>query len=205
MTVAQRPDPALNIKDVLTQWLPQQFAAKGRTLPPDCPKLRVTVREKTSHVDLLFVASENELTVQEEFDEPDADFWVRLSAADFHTLMHGDPDLPALVPPEKDLIDLMVVDASDLDRFKQLAGRLAVEIIGKKRRRFSLDVAFGDVGFKAGRPKSTVTIDGPALEGLMNGTKAPLQALLEGRIKVEGDRALAMQAMLLAVARTRSR
>ena len=205
MPAAARPDPALSAKEVLTHWLPERFAAKGRILPPDCPKLRVTVREKTGNVDLLCVASGSELSVHEDFAPEDADFWVRLTTADFHTLIHGDPDMPILVPPERDFIDLIVVDANDVDRFKQLSGRLAVEIVGKKRRRFCLDVAFGDAGFKAGRPKSTVTIDGPALEGLMNGTKAPLQALLEGRIRVDGDRALAMQAMLLAVARTRHR
>lgn len=155
--------------------------------------------------DLLFVAWEQEMEVLQDFDPQDADFWVRLTAADFQALLHGDPDLPTLVPADRDLIDLLVVDASDLDRFSQLSGRLAVEITGKKRRRFCLDIAFGEAGFTAGRPKSTVSIDGAALEAVITGTKAPLAALLEGRIKVEGDRGLAMQAMMLLVARTARR
>lgn len=201
----KRPDPSLSPRAVLTQWLPDRFAERGRSLPPDCPKLRVTVRGPQETTDLLFVASEQEMEVVHEFDPQDADFWVRLTTADFQALLHGDPDLPTLVPADRDLIDLMVVDAGDLDRFSQLSGRLAVEITGKKRRRFCLDVAFGETGFTAGRPKSTVSIDGAALEAVIKGTKAPLAALLEGRIKVEGDRALAMQAMMLVVARTARR
>jgi len=200
-----RPDPSLSPQAVLTQWLPERFVERGRSLPPDCPKLRITVREAKATTDILFVASEREMEVLQEFDPKAADFWVRLTAADFQALLHGDPDLPALVPADRDLIDLMVVDASDLDRFSQLSGRLAVEITGKRRRRFCLDVAFGEAGFTAGRPKSTVSIDGAALEAVIKGTKAPLAALLEGRIKVEGDPGLAMQAMMLVVARTARR
>lgn len=198
----KRPDPSLAPAQVLKRWLPERFAAMGGRMPPDCPKLRITVRDDQEITDVLFVASEQELDVLEAFDEDDADFWVRLTAADFRALLHGDPDLPPLVPSDKDVMDLMIVDASDLDRFRQLSGRLAVQIVGKKRRRFCLDVSFGEAGFKAGRPKSTVTIDGPALEAVINGTKPPLAALLEGRIKMEGDRALAMQALMLIVTRT---
>ncbi len=176
-------------------------------MPPDCPRLRVTIKSAPGlpEIDLLFEVSEADMTCSSAFKPDDADVWVRLSQADFCALLHGDPDLPALVPADRDLIDLMVVDAADLDRFAQLSGRLALEVQGRKRRRFCLDVAFGSAGFKAGRPRSTISIDGPALEGLVNGSKAPLQALLEGRVRVDGDRALAMQALMLVVASTARR
>ncbi|MCG5051863.1 MAG: SCP2 sterol-binding domain-containing protein [Myxococcales bacterium] len=200
--VAERPEAALSVREVLEEWLPQSFAARGRPMPPDCPRLRVTVRGATL-VDRVFAASEYELDILD--DTEDADFWVRLSEADFKALLHGDPDLPVLLPPERDLIDLMVVDAAELERFKAIEGRLAVEITGRRRRRFCLDVAFGPAGFRAGRPKSTVRLDGAAVEDVLAGKKAPLQALLEGKIRVEGDRALAMQALMLVVSQTARR
>lgn len=197
-----RPDPALSTRDVLCTWLPERFASSARSMPPDCPRLRVTIK---GEVDVLYSVSGSEMSVSETFAPDDADVWVRLNAADFRALLHGDPDLPPLVPEHRDLIDLMVVDAVALDAFTQLSGRLALEITGRKRRRFVLDVAFGAAGFKAGRPRSTVSIEGAALEGLMNGTKAPLQALLENRVRVEGDRGLAMQALMLLAAQTARR
>jgi len=207
VTAAPRPDRNLSVQEILEQWLPQRFAELGHRMPPDCPRLRVTVKGSAScpETDLLYSVSEHEMTCSRTFDADEADVWVRFSHVDFQALLHRDPDLPPLVPVDRDLVDLMVVDAADLDRFAQLSGRLALEIQGRKRRRFSLDVAFGSLGFKAGRPRSTISIDGAALEALMNGSKAPLQALLEGRVRVDGDRALAMQALMLVAATTARR
>lgn len=171
-------------------------------MPPDCPRLRVTVK---GEADLLFAPSGTDLNVSTRFSDGEAHVWVRLSAADFRALLHGDPDLPALLPAHRDLVDLMLVDAGSLDAFSLLAGRLALEITGRKRRRFTLDVAFGETGFKAGRPRSTISIEGAALESLMNGSKPPLAALIEGKVRVDGDRALAMQTLMLVAAQTSRR
>ena len=205
MPLAQRPDVTLTPAAVLKQWLPQRFGEVGHALPPDCPKLRVTIRGALPPADVMLVASERQLEVQDASSSSDPDIWIRLSAEDFHSLLHGDPNLPALVPPERDLIDLIVVDMGDFDRFAQMSGRIAIEILGGKRRRFCVDIAFGPAGFAAGRAKSTVSIDGPALQAVLEGSKPPLAALLEGRIKLQGDRALAMQAMMLMATRTTRR
>ena len=53
----------------------------------------------------------------------------------------------------------------------------------------------------AGRPRTTIRIDGATFEGVRAGTIAPMQTLLDGRLKIEGDRALAMQLLLLAGSR----
>ena len=44
-------------------------------------------------------------------------------------------------------------------------------------------------------------VDGATYDGLQDGTLPPLQALLERKVTVEGDRALAMQALMLLGAR----
>jgi putative sterol carrier protein len=46
-----------------------------------------------------------------------------------------------------------------------------------------------------------VRLDGPTFEGLRSGAIPPMQPLIDGRIKLEGDRALAMQLMLLVGSR----
>ena len=50
---------------------------------------------------------------------------------------------------------------------------------------------------RAGRPRTVIRIDAATFEGVRGGTIPPLQALMDGRLKIEGDRALAMQLLLL--------
>jgi putative sterol carrier protein len=50
-----------------------------------------------------------------------------------------------------------------------------------------------------------VRVDSRTCEELSNGTLAVLQALLSGRLQVEGDRALVMQVVMLAGAAQASR
>jgi putative sterol carrier protein len=64
-----------------------------------------------------------------------------------------------------------------------------------------VDIGFGKAGVSAGRPRTTIRIDAATFEGVRAGTIAPMQTLLDGRLKIEGDRALAMQLLLLAGSR----
>jgi hypothetical protein len=102
-------------------------------------------------------------------------------------------------------MDLLRVDESKIDLLAHIDGRIAVEIQGRRRRRWGLDVAFGPSGMRAGRPRSTVRVDSRTCEELSNGTLAVLQALLSGRLQVEGDRALVMQVVMLVGSVRRSR
>ena len=130
------------------------------------------------------------------------DIWIRQSIADLRVALGAeDADLPVLLPAGMSVNDVLVAEASDVDLVKQISGRLAFEIEGKRRRRWILDVGFGKAGVSAGRPRTTVRIDGATFEGMRAGTVAPMQVLLDGRLKVEGDRALAMQLLLLVGSR----
>jgi len=117
--------------------------------------------------------------------------------ADFLALFRDEPDLPSLLPPETDVMDLLCLDEGRIGLLAQIDGRISVEIHGRRRRRWTLDVAFGPSGMRAGRPRSTVRVDSRTCEELSNGTLAALQALLAGRLQVEGDRALVMQVVML--------
>ena len=127
----------------------------------------------------------------------DCDVWLRQSVTDFLALFREEPDLPALLPPDTDVMDLLCVDEGRIGLLAQIDGRISVEIHGRRRRRWTLDVAFGPSGMRAGRPRSTVRVDSRTCEELSNGTLAALQALLAGRLQVEGDRALVMQVVML--------
>ena len=127
----------------------------------------------------------------------DPDLWLRQSVADFLALLREDPDLPALLPPEADVMDLLCVDEGKIALLARIDGRISVEIQGRRRRHWALDVAFGPSGMRAGRPRSTVRVDSRTCEELSGGTLAPLQALLAGRLQVEGDRGLVMQVVML--------
>ena len=97
--------------------------------------------------------------------------------------------------------DLLFADPRDVDLVRQISGRLLFEIEGRRRRRWALDVGFGAAGVSAGRPRTTLRIDGATFEGVRSGTIPPMQPLLDGRLKIEGDRALAMQLLLLVGSR----
>jgi ubiquinone biosynthesis protein UbiJ len=83
----------------------------------------------------------------------------------------------------------------------KLDGRIKFELEGRRRRRWSVDAAFGLPGMRAGRPRTTVSIDSGTCEKLASRALSPLQALLAGRLRVEGDRTLAMQVLMLAATR----
>lgn len=127
----------------------------------------------------------------------DPDIWLRQTAIDFLALFHDEADLPSLLPPDTDLMDLLCIDQGKIGHLAQIDGRIAFEIHGRRRRRWTVDVAFGPSGMSAGRPRSTVRVDSRTYEELAAATLAPLQALLAGRLQVEGDRALVMQVVAL--------
>ena len=127
----------------------------------------------------------------------DCDVWLRQSVADFLALFREEPDLPPLLPLDTGVMDLLCVDEGRIALLAQIDGRISVEIQGRRRRRWTLDVAFGPSGMRAGRPRSAVRVDSRTCEELSNGTLAALQALLTGRLQIEGDRALVMQVVML--------
>jgi hypothetical protein len=88
-----------------------------------------------------------------------AEIWLRQTAADFAAAFHPDPDLPELLPASWSALDLLFLDPRDVALARQMAGRILVEIAGRRRRRWSLDGAFGPEGIRAGRPRATVQID----------------------------------------------
>ncbi len=193
--------------EIIESWLPRAFEAAPRRPPPDSPLVRVSLSGPGGG-DWDVRVSDDTLVVERR--EPgarhgDPDIWLRQSAADYLALFRDDPDLPALLPPDTDVMDLLCVDDSKIDLLAHVDGRIAVEIQGRRRRRWTLDVAFGPSGMRAGRPRSTVRVDSRTCEDLSNGTLAVLPALLSGRLQVEGDRALVMQVVMLVGPTQRSR
>ena len=75
------------------------------------------------------------------------------------------------------------------------------ELEGRRRRRWAVDAAFGRAGMLAGRPRTTVSIDACTCEKLAARALNPLQALLAGRLRVDGDKTFAMQVLMLVATR----
>jgi hypothetical protein len=132
-------------------------------------------------------------------DAPDA--WIRQTADDFLAAFEPAPDLPVLLPPGWNALDLLCLDPRDAEMLASLSGRIRVEVLGKRRRRWALDLAVGSTGMSAGRPRATIRLDGATYEAINRRAVAPVQALLDGRVSLEGDRALALQASMLLAAR----
>ena len=191
-----RPPPDIAVAELFERWLPDAFAAAGHRAPAGAPTVRVSISgagggtwEIRAHDTTLSVAPPGK-------DPPDV--WIRLSVADLRVALGApDPDLPVLLPPGLSARDMLLAEPRDVDLVRQISGRLAFEIEGRRRRRWTVDVGFGKAGVSAGRPRTTLRIDAATFDGMRAGTIAPMQTLLEGRLKIEGDRALAMQLLLL--------
>jgi len=193
---ARRPPPGITVVDFFERWLPEAFTASGRRAPGDAPVVRASISGGGGGSWELR-ASDDTLAVEKPGGPP-PDVWVRLSAADLLVALGApDPDLPALLPPGWSALDLLFLDPRDIALVRQVSGRIAVELSGRRRRRFQLDVGFGSAGVSAGRPRTTVRVDSATFEGLRSGALPPMKPLLDGRLKIEGDRALAMQLVLL--------
>jgi hypothetical protein len=195
-----RPPPDIAIAELFERWLPEAFAAAGGRAPAGAPTVRVTVSGAgggtwRAHADGTTLA-----IAPGEGAAPDV--WIRQSIADLRVALGAaDPDLPALLPAGWSVRHMLFAEPGDVDLVRQISGRMLFEIEGRRRRRWALDVAFGKAGVAAGRPRTTVRIDGATFDGVRAGTIAPMQALLDGRLKIEGDRALAMQLLLLVGSR----
>jgi hypothetical protein len=191
-----RPPPDIAVAEFFETWLPAAFAASGRRAPSDAPTVRASISGAGGGA-WEMCAIGNELTVSAPGREP-PDVWIRQSVADLQVALGAPhPDLPELLPPGMSAQDVLFVDPRDVELLRQISGRLLFEVEGRRRRRWALDVGFGKSGVSAGRPRSTLRIDGATFDGLRTGKIAPMQPLLDGRLKVEGDRALAMQLLLL--------
>jgi hypothetical protein len=206
--VAERPPPGTSPAAFFERWLPEAFAAGGVEAPADAPLVRVSL-SGTDGGEWELQAQGLILTVNPLPVGPRAraaggatpGLWIRQSVPDFLAAFEQDPDLPELLPAGWGPLDMLFLDQRDVDLLRQIDGRLLVELNGRRRRRWALDLATGKAGMAAGRPRATVRVDGATYEGLKDGSLAPLKALLERKVTVEGDRALAMQALMLLGAR----
>jgi SCP-2 sterol transfer family len=191
-----RPPPDLAVAELFERWLPEAFAAAGHRAPDDAPTVRASISGAGGGAwDVR--AEGTTLSVEKAGREP-PDVWIRQSVADLRVALGApDQDLPALLPDGWSARDLLFADPRDVDLVRQISGRLAFEIHGRRRRRWILDVGFGKAGVSAGRPRTTVRIDAATFEGVRAGSIAPMQTVLDGRLKIEGDRGLAMQLLLL--------
>jgi hypothetical protein len=195
-----RPPAGIALAEFFERWLPEAFAASGRRVPPGTPTVRASISGSGGGAwDLA--ADDGALVVRAPGREP-PDVWIRQSAADLRVVLGGlDPDLPELVPAGWSVQQLFVVEPADVDLLGQISGRLLFELEGRRRRRWAIDVGIGKAGASAGRPRATLRLDATTFEGLRSGAVPPMQPLFDGRLKLEGDRALAMQMLLLVGSR----
>jgi hypothetical protein len=190
-----RPPVGLSTADFFQTWLPAAFKAGRRVAPDDSPVVRATLSGPGGGA--WDVHADGDQLIVEAPSRGLPDLWMRQPATDFRAVFEGDANLPTLIPPGWNALDLLFLDPRDTDLLRQVSGRVLVEVLGRRARRWSFDVAFGKAGVSAGRPRTTIRLDGATFEGMQNGTLAPVQPLLDGRLAIEGDRALAMQLLLL--------
>jgi hypothetical protein len=203
---ASRPPAGSGAVAIIESWLPRVFSDTGRKAPGSSPYLRLSLSGpeggewdmRISDGALSVDRCQATIGVRRE----DPDIWIRQPADDFLAVIFPSDDLFELLPASVDVVDLLCAESQEMELLQKLDGRIKFELEGKRRRRWCVDVAFGRSGMRAGRPRTTVVIDAGTCEKLAARTVNPLQALLAGRLRVDGDKALAMQVLMLAATRT---
>jgi hypothetical protein len=196
-----RPPEGSSAATILESWLPETFRVAKNKFAGSSPCLRLSLSGAGGGEWELQIL-DGEIEVARVAPTPglrrdDPDMWIRMSAADFVAVLFPSEDLIEFLAPEADLVQLLSPESQELELLEKLDGRIKFELEGRRRRRWSVDAAFGPLGMRAGRPRTTVTIDAGTCEKLSARVLNPLQALLAGRLRVDGDRGLAMQVLML--------
>jgi hypothetical protein len=191
-----RPPAGIPIAEFFEAWLPAAYQATARQAP-DAVGVRATISGPGGGAWDLRPEDDTLIVDPAGRDLAGVEVWLRQTAVDFRAAFDGDPDLPPLIPPGFSALDLLFLDPRDIELLRQVQGRVLVELVGRRKRRWSFDVAFGKAGVTAGRPRTTVRLDAATFEGIQTGKISPMQPLLDGRLSLEGDRALAMRLLLL--------
>jgi hypothetical protein len=203
---ARRPTVGSTAVGILESWLPNAFRAADNKYQVTSPRLRLSLSgpeggEWDMQVcDGALSVDRCQPTIGVRREDPD--IWIRQPAADFLAVIFPSDELLELLPPSIDVVDLLCAESQEMELLQRLEGRIKFELEGKRRRRWYVDVAFGRSGMMAGRPRTTVTVDAATCEKLATRAVNPLQALLAGRLRVDGDKALAMQVLMLVATRT---
>jgi hypothetical protein len=203
--VPSRPPVGSDATAILEGWLPELFASTSKRWQGDSPVLRLSLSGagggdwELQVVDGRLSVERMTRTLGARPTEPD--IWIRMPTADFLVVPFPSEDLIEFLPADTDLVDLLFAQSQDLELLEKLNGRIRFELEGRRRRRWSVDVAFGHAGMRAGRPRTVVSIDNGTCEKLAERLLTPLQALLAGRLRVDGDRVLAMQVLMLVASR----
>jgi hypothetical protein len=190
---------------MIESWLPEVVKSGKSRFEGSSPRLRLSLTGADGGEWNLQLV-EGELAVERHvrsigIRHPDPDVWIRQSAADFLAVVFPSDDLFELLPPSAEIVDLLSPESQELELLEKLDGRIKFEMEGRRRRRWAVDSAFGRTGMLAGRPRTTVSIDSGTCEKLAARSMTPLQALLAGRLRVEGDKTFAMQVMMLVATR----
>ncbi len=202
---SRRPPAGASAAEIIEGWLPDAFAAAAHGWEAGAPSLRLTLSGPGGG-EWELAAVDGSLEVQPTMATigvrpPDPDIWVRMPATDFLAVPFPSDDLIEFLPANADLVALLFAEPPDLELLRKLDGRIKFEVEGRRRRRWFVDAAFGPAGTRAGRPRTTVRIDSGTCDKLAEGSLSPLQALLAGRLRVDGDRVLAMQVLMLVASR----
>jgi len=205
MSHPSRPPADTSAVAIIESWLPKVFSSAGKSMEGTSPCLRLSLSGvEGGEWDLQIADGEfvnKALTRRSIPRRDDPDIWIRMSAADFLAVMYTSEDLFEFLPPTIDIVDLLCPESEEMELVEKLDGRIKFELEGRRRRRWSVDAAFGRLGILAGRPRTTVSIDAGTCEKLAARTLNPLQALLSGRLRVDGDKTFAMQVLMLVATR----
>ena len=204
-SLPSRPPADASAAAIIESWLPEVFSSAGKAIQGTSPRLRLSLSGPEGGewdlqiADGEYVVGPSMRRIGRRRDDPD--IWIRMSSADFLAVAFTSDDLFEFLPPSVDVVELLCPDSQEMELLEKLDGRIKFELEGRRRRRWSVDAAFGRAGMLAGRPRTTVNIDAGTCEKLAARALNPLQALLGGRLRVDGDKTFAMQVLMLVATR----
>ncbi len=188
------PKPPLDIipSVFFTEWLPAHF--KPTQSDSLRIKLQVTLTGELGGTWTLDTTTNNLVVTPQA--SSDADVSIQQSVMDWRALFIGDSD-PALqlLPQEKSVLDLLYININACELLDQIQGNITIYITYYNERTWSLSVLL-----KTGSDIS-VSLDSETVTQLKNKTLTPMQAYMDGMIKIDGDIGFAIQTGAILVSR----
>lgn len=186
---AARPPADITPTRFFEEWLPAQLSAAPKTnLKPMTVRVTLDGSDGGSW-DLKLGPSG--VAVQSS-GGGEAEVTILQDVKDWKAIAVGEPGAVNLAPPQASPMDLLFLDPGAQQVLNQVKGTVRFEVTGYNGRTWAITVKFGDAPL-APTPHATISVDAETYAAMLARTLPAPQAYFQGKVKLLGDTALAMQ------------
>jgi len=182
-------------REFFEEWLPKTYAAHVGARGPAGGPIEVRVRlEGEGGGDWDLRVDEKGLAVRPSSPGDELPITIRQSVEDWREVLEAARrgGGAGATGPGGSALDLLTIDPAMRQMLAAIKATVRFEITGVRGRTWALSLKLGPQPM-APQPNATITVDAETYAALAARKLAPAEAWFNGRIKIAGDAALAMQ------------